>query len=189
MLENGYHWTINGQRSYFATFTYSDDHVPVTVEGIQTLDKKAFRKWLRGQLRISAFRYYAVGEYGDKTKRPHYHMALFCQNDEQADSILRSWQQRYGFTQVSEMHDEKARYLANYTAKKLTKADDARLEPGQEPEFRISSRNPPLGAAFIDVLVETYSKGHGKRLVEERGDIDRTFKWNGRKYPIHPWRS
>lgn len=188
ILENLAHYEKTYFNGLFCTLTYNDDTVPCTVEGVQSLRKKTFRKWLSNQAKIQgSFRYYAVGEYGDLTKRPHYHLALFCFDNEQANAILETWRKSFGFVQVAEITDERARYLANYTAKKLTKHDDDRLEYGQEPEFRISSRNPPIGAAYIDKLVENFSSKHGKRILKERGDIERSFRFNGRIYPVHPW--
>lgn len=188
MLEHLHHYTYNHQKSYFLTLTYNDDTVPTTAECVQTLAKKPFLTWLHSQRKmLGGFRYYAVGEYGDLTKRPHYHLALFPLDDEQATLLCRRWAKRFGFTSISEMGDEKARYLANYTTKKLTKNTDGRLENGQEPEFRTSSRNPPIGAGFIDVLVQTYSTGKGADIVRERGDIERVFRIGKRLYPIAPW--
>lgn len=187
MLETGYHNT-HGHPAYFTTHTYSEATVPRTIEGIETLDKSSFRKWLQSQRKNHGpFRYYAVGEYGDNTFRPHYHMALFSESSQQASAILESWQEKYGFITVTEITDERARYLANYTAKKLNKPDDPRLCFGQEPEFRISSRNPPIGADFINVLYKTYTARAGAQIIKDRGDIERTFRWNGRIYPIAPW--
>lgn len=188
LLENLHHYSETGFNGLFVTLTFNDSNLPLTAEGVPTLRKKAFRKWLNNQIRDQGpFRYYAVGEYGEKYLRPHYHMALFPQSYEQADSILGTWAKSRGYVQSAEINDERARYLANYTAKKLTNHADDRLEQGQEPEFRISSRKPPIASDFIDKLVQQFGSGTGAKIVEERGDIERTFRYNGRIYPIHPW--
>jgi hypothetical protein len=187
LLENAYHATFTGNPGFFVTLTYSDDTVPLTVEGVPTLRKKELQTFLKVQHRLTPFRYYAVGEYGDVTLRPHYHMALFANSVQDATSILGHWKNTKGFVQAGPISSERARYLANYTAKKLTKDTDSRLERGQEPEFRLSTRKPPLAFDFVRVLHHTYSSGIGKQIVEERGDIDRTFRWNGKYYPIAPW--
>lgn len=67
--------------SHFITLTYDTKTVPITSNGFMSLDKrdiqlffKRLRKALDGQPSI---KYYAVGEYGGKTARPHYHLLLF----------------------------------------------------------------------------------------------------------------
>jgi len=76
----------------FITLTYDTSTVPITRNGFMSLDKRdlqLFFKRLRksqGKDSIGAnmppIKYYAVGEYGTKTKRPHYHIILFnaCQH-------------------------------------------------------------------------------------------------------------
>jgi len=59
----------------FLTLTYDDVHLP----GDQSLQPKHltdFFKRLRKKVEYP-IRYYAVGEYGEETERPHYHIALF----------------------------------------------------------------------------------------------------------------
>lgn len=173
-------------RSWFLTLTYSPENVPVTTDYVQTLQRRKFQTWIKNTYRdIGPFRYYAVGEYGDVSLRPHYHLAIFPQRDMPITLVTDKW--KNGFTSAYELTAERARYLANYTTKKLTKETDERLAPGQEPEFRSSSKNPALGAAFIAPLVSRYSRGNGKELVETRGDVERTIRFDGKIYPIAPY--
>jgi hypothetical protein len=179
----------NPGMSWFVTLTYDDDHIPFTAgplgEPVPTLERKTFREWLEATRRkIGAYRYYAVGEYGDLSGRPHYHMALFPESHVQVSQLQANW--KLGFTQVSEMVDERARYLARYTAKKLTDPTDERLL-GQEPEFRLSSRHPPLGSEFVKRMVEHYEQPRYKKLLDERGDVERTYRIGSRVYPIGQW--
>lgn len=179
------------ERSWFLTLTYDDENIPHTTGAdgapVQTLEKARFLKWVNNTMRdVGLYRYYAIGEYGDITKRPHYHMAVFPSDPAQADKICNLWK-RKGFTQMGEMQDERARYLANYSTKKLTKPDDPRLDGNQEPEFRTSSRNPPLGAAFVEALIKHYQQPKWQKLIAERGDVERTFRLGGRIYPLGQW--
>lgn len=178
----------HGQMGWFLTLTYDPEHVPIAYdhenqEAIETLDKSEFKKWIKASQRsLGSYRYYAVGEYGEVTGRPHYHMAVFPQSYAQVLALCDMWEE--GFHTLSEMCDERARYLANYTAKKLTKADDQRLALCQEPEFRCSSGRPPLGADFADRIIEHYKQPKFAAIVEERGDIERSWRLGGRTYPI-----
>lgn len=68
------------ESSYFLTLTYDNEHVNWTDDYMHmTLRKKDlqdFHKRLRDRLDYP-IRYYASGEYGDITKRPHYHDIVF----------------------------------------------------------------------------------------------------------------
>ncbi len=167
----------------FLTLTYDDEHVPRTLDCVLTLHKSEFQAWLKSALRtVGRFRYYAVGEYGDDTLRPHYHMAIFPNSHSQAKQFTNLW--TAGFTSCYELNSTRAEYLADYTTKKLTSDTDERLVVGQEPEFRTSSRVPGLGAAFIPVVVSAYRTKSGKAIITERGDIERTVRIGGKIYPL-----
>ena len=84
MLELQYH-----DSAYFITLTYNDDHVPVsyyadpeTGEAQESLtlckrDWQLFMKRLRKAFPDDQIRFYACGEYGSQTFRPHYHAIVF----------------------------------------------------------------------------------------------------------------
>ncbi len=176
--------------SLFYTFTIEDAKMDycLDVDGapVQTLRKKPFLKWVNNvQREIGKFRYYAIGEYGDYTFRPHYHMAVFPTTSCKTERLGDLWSK--GFHTVSELNHERARYLANYTTKKLTKNTDERLKGDQEPEFRTSSRNPPLASACVDILHAHYTKSGAARLIKERGDVERTIRFDNKIYPIGQW--
>ena len=66
--------------SLFLTLTYNEEHLPI-IEGIpvlKPLDLQLFFKRFRKQLDLLnvKLRYYAIGEYGPTTRRPHYHCLL-----------------------------------------------------------------------------------------------------------------
>ena len=81
------------KKGLFVTLTYDQDHVPIngdpdTGEAFgYSLDKKDlqdFMKRLRrkfdgtGEKPMVQIRFFASGEYGPTTRRPHYHCTLFC---------------------------------------------------------------------------------------------------------------
>lgn len=68
--------------SHFITLTYDTKHIPISPRGYMQLsirDLQLFFKKLRKAhgKDAKAIKYYAVGEYGGKTWRPHYHIILF----------------------------------------------------------------------------------------------------------------
>lgn len=178
-------WMMHPQPTYFLTLTYSDEHVPKTAIGDLTLRKKASRQWVNDTARdryAGSFRYYLVGEYGDRTGRPHLHMAIFPRSDRQVAQIVDRW--KYGFTTATEFTQQRAAYLCQYTTKKLTAPNDERLNEGMEPEFRTSSLSPPIGAASISALLHPYRRGAGKEIVATRGDVERSVRIGGKVFPL-----
>ena len=186
-------WLFCPLEAYFFTFTIADEHQEAIWETrngkickVGTVRKKWFLKWVNhAQTDLGRFRYYAVGEYGNKGGRAHYHMAVFPTHPAQILALEARW--RKGFVSKSLLNHARARYLANYTGKKLTKSDDDRLVPGQEPEFRSSSKSPPFGAAFCESFIAKHQTGKGKELIAERGDVPRSFRVDGCIYPIGGW--
>lgn len=141
----------------FLTLTYDDDHLPPN----GSLDPKGLQKFwkrLRKQLPVGSLRFYAVGEYGDISERPHYHAALFgfaCAGKmqrletglrcycERCELVLSCWQQ--GNITIDELNDTTSSYIAGYVVKKMTSQDDIRLN-GRHPEFSRMSQGIARGA-------------------------------------------
>lgn len=178
-------WMIHEENrpghSWFVTLTYNPEHLPE--DG--NLDKPGIRQWLKDvqKRKTDPFRYYLVGEYGGKHRRPHYHLAVFAEHNAQIRVLLDEWRPK-GFVEASEITPARAGYLANYTTKKLTAG---RCPEGLAPEFRTSSRYPPLGQAFVERVIAAYQTRAGKAVIAERGDIERTFRCGGRIYPFDGW--
>lgn len=75
--------------SKFITLTYANPHL-TWKDNVPQLNKSDLQKWFK-KVRKAGYklRYYAVGEYGSKTFRPHYHVILF---GDIPDMVLRnSW--------------------------------------------------------------------------------------------------
>lgn len=177
--------------NWFLTLTISDENLHrAPPHAYASLEKGAFSLWLRAWQRANgAFRYYAVGEYGDLSRRPHYHLAMFHSSPEFMWSFGQDWEARWGHFLYSEMGDKRAAYLAQYTTKKLTSPDDDRLGAGGalegcEPEFRTSSRHPPLGYRFARALIAQYRTPQGRAVLEQQGDVARCFRACGKIYPF-----
>jgi len=112
----------------FITLTYNDENLPGW-SGLQYQDLTKFWKRLRKEK--GSLRYYAVGEYGDKSLRPHYHACVFGHDFTEDKIIIREQPSRlwtspmlekaWGLGQVSvgALNFETARYTASYVTKKL----------------------------------------------------------------------
>lgn len=163
----------------FVTLTYNDESLPRD-EGIPVLRTKHMQDWLkRLRERIDfKIRYYGVGEYGDKSDRPHYHILLFgfptCVRSRTlrkalssepiaADccDICRLVHSTWGFGNVDlgTVTSDSAAYVADYTIKRMTAFDDVRLN-GRTPEFCRMSLRPGIGAdAMWDVASDLLRYG------------------------------
>ena len=135
----------NFSLSYFVTLTYSTLHVPITEKGYMTLNKKDvqdFMKRLRkhsfiikGGKKIHAhIKYYAVGEYGTHTMRPHYHIILF--GADQA-SVCKAWDKgevHFGTVEAASI---------GYTLKYISKQGRIPMHQNDDriKEFSLMSKN------------------------------------------------
>lgn len=137
----------------FLTLTYEDDWLPAG----GSLDREDIRGWLKRVRKVfgAGVRHFTVGEYGEKFGRPHYHSIVFGVSPQAYGEVEASRVNRrlaslwhYGATFIGTLSPNSAQYCAGYTTKKMTSADDERLQ-GRHPEFASMSRRPGLGAAAV----------------------------------------
>jgi len=119
------------EKSAFLTLTYAPEFLPEN-GSLQPRHLQLFLKRLRKELSPHKIRFFAVGEYGDQTWRPHYHLAVFGIDAFSTDIVRRCW--GMGHVMVGDLSRASAAYIAQYCTKKLTSKDDPRLE-GRHPEF------------------------------------------------------
>lgn len=145
----------------FVTFTYDEQHIPAG-SALNPKDLSRFLKRFRKSIHPLKIRYFGVGEYGDETQRPHYHLALFgypqCLKGRTSPNragyccdvcnrVLTDW--GMGNVYNGELNHESAAYIGGYITKKLTKPGDERLD-GRPPEFARMSLRPGIGAYSAD---------------------------------------
>lgn len=167
-------WSIRLAHEYayhesasFVTLTYASD--PVHVDKI---DCQLWLKRLRRELSPKRLRYYLVSEYGTRRLRPHYHAIIFG-HDFSVDpgatlvrpglytspTLEKSWPQ--GHVSSGSVTAASIRYVANYSVSRHEEHDYTDLETGDPvslvPTFSLMSRNPGIGARWIDEHAgETY---------------------------------
>jgi hypothetical protein len=112
------------------TLTYDDAHLPFYGQLVKS-DLQKFFKRLRKN--TGSFKYVAAGEYGDHSRRPHFHVALFGL-DFSADRVRfsasvngdlsfrskelqKSWS--FGTADIGSLNFESAAYIARYIMKKI----------------------------------------------------------------------
>lgn len=166
------------EQSSFLTLTYDKEHLPdggSLVPADLQLWLKRFRK------AVGPVRFYAVGEYGDQSWRPHYHVALFGAGRDAGDIVQRTW--GHGFTYTGDLTLESAQYVAGYVTKKMTGKDDARL-CGRYPEFARMSLRPGIGFPAIQRIAEALQNKHGWDLIDNTGDVPQVLTHEQRKLPL-----
>lgn len=189
----------------FVTLTYADDHLPTSATGYPTLNRSHLQLWLkrfRAEISPLKIRFYACGEYGEKTWRPHYHLALFgfpmCtagrtirdvrtnrpkawQCCVQCETVWRTWGK--GDVELGELNEESAQYVAQYVTKKMTHKDDSRLL-GRYPEFsQPSLKNGGIGSGFMKTVASAISE-MSVDLVAEEGDVPSSLRHGSRIMPL-----
>lgn len=161
--------------NWFITLTYDNDHVPVGSKGALTLrpsDLSAWIKRLRRKLdylgiQSSGVRFFACGEYGGQTLRPHFHALLFncpltttrvvARNSRgdcfyECPEVLDTW--TAGYVCVGKFNWLTAAYTARYMLKKQKGFGKVIYdEMGIEPEFTRMSRRPGIG---LDYFLNNY---------------------------------
>lgn len=153
-------------KNVVVTLTYDDGHLPDD-GGLVKRDLQLYMKRLRKEYG-DGIRFYACGEYGEVTRRPHYHAILF--NHDFPDkrfykkskigddlytsaSAERIWQK--GFCVLGSVTFESCAYVARYIVDKMNgpKADDwYTTNDGVvlTREFTNMSRNPGIGSGYYD---------------------------------------
>ena len=128
------------------------------------------------------FRYFAVGEYGDLTQRPHYHIAIFPSSSAPHTSYLERWQ--LGHSSIFEINPQRASYIAGYTVKKYNKKHMQKNGDDRTPESARMSTNPGIGYDFAMRIAEKYKTKTGELLLATHGDIELQWQTEGKNWPI-----
>ena len=137
--------------SFFLTLTYDEQHVPISDYESLTLRKRdlqLFHKRIRKlstQLWDRKFRYYSVGEYGTTTNRPHYHSIIFNLHNGARAELASKW--GHGHVRIDTVNTARIHYITKYH---VNYDKHHSKELGREPEFAVMSRNPGIGAQYID---------------------------------------
>lgn len=141
------------EKNCFVTLTY--EKVPENGTLVQK-HVQDYIKAIRYRLLPEKIRYYYCGEYGEKTERPHYHMALFNVGRESRKILDYCWDK--GFVKVGDLNKSSARYIASYVTKgydQVNKWSEEWLD-GRLPEFSRMSRRPGIGMptmiSMIDIM-------------------------------------
>lgn len=179
----------------FVTLTYEDSQLPTqlipgrpTLKSIGThpavalqpgtLSKTDLQRFFKRLRKIGNFRYYAVGEYGEKAGRPHYHALLFG-SDFSDEELKSSW--THGHIHQGDVTAASITYCVEYLIKYRNKKDEM-LDLRREPEFGVMSRMPGIGQFALPEIrrgvLSLPPLKNGTLLIPD------TFRLGGKDHPM-----
>jgi len=152
-------------RNAFLTLTYDDSHLPPGGK-LHKPDLQAFVRSLRD--RGNSLRYFACGEYGGNTHRPHYHAVVFgmdflSPNSEPCGEglfvtpeVTNIWAK--GAVVCAPVTPASCAYVAGYCSKKI----------GDPDTFNIMSRRPGIGKEWITRYADDVRRA-GSVILDDGG--------------------
>jgi len=154
----------------FITLTY--ENAPVSENGFRTLNKRDFQlflKRLRKKCPTNKLKYYACGEYGTRTFRPHYHAIIFNLPKsliQDPQKIVDTW--THGHIHLANNNQSTINYVVGY----MTKGNFERFNDQDDrmPEFSLMSKKMGMGY-LTPQMKEYYRKREITCLVRENGHI------------------
>lgn len=190
-----------GENNCWLCLTYDDEHLPQN-GSLDPGQLQRFMKRIRRRYSASV-RFYGVGEYGERTERPHYHIGLFgvdVKDDLRVSMITKGGRRLYrhpswklGNVDYAKMGLESARYMANYVTKRWCSLGAAGLRfidpdtgeiTDRHPEFSRMSLRPGIGAMGADKIGAFFLTDTGKRVIELDGDVKSVVRTDGKLFGL-----
>lgn len=180
------------ERNCFITLTYSDEKM--TSNKLVYPDFQKFMKRLR-KSQDAPIGMFVTGEYGEHTKRPHWHAIIFnwsptdskpkyqtVRGDQvySSDQLTKLW--GYGIAEYGSVTFESAGYCARYAAKKLVHGKDN--EHDYLPISKKSSKNA-IGKKWLEKFWPDVFNG-GRTVLRDGTEtaIPRYYeKWFKKEHP------
>lgn len=181
---------------WFLTLTYNDQNLPRSGSLVKR-HAQLWQKRMRKARPDDKIRFFTGGEYGDRTRRPHYHSIMFGADfpdkrihsksgDHQlfvSDELNKIW--GMGHCYIGTVTLDSAAYVAGYVTKKISgdmaEQHYTRLDPltGEivklEPEFAIMSRRPGIGAAWYEQFKDDVFPSDTKVMKGKPGPVPRYY--------------
>lgn len=173
------------ESSAFLTLTYRDSELvwgtcdSGTFAVLNKCDWQNFVKRLRKKQAAVGDRklkYYAVGEYGSKTNRPHYHALMFGMYPEIKAAVENTW--GLGSTHCGEVNLDSIDYITSYVVNRVDK------QHYMVPPF--SSISNGIGLAHLEQNRELYGRVSTVRNV--RGYNQRLPRYYREKLDKNRWK-
>lgn len=147
----------------FITCTYADEELVHDVTSRNpALEKTHVQKFIKrvrfsqSRRTRSAIRYYAVGEYGSLTGRPHYHVLLFNASPETLGKIGDLW--GHGHVDIGQVEPGSIMYVSGYV---INKDEDPLGDQVRTFPFRLQSKG--IGRQYVTREMKRWHK-RGRRV-------------------------
>lgn len=155
--------------AYFMTFTYDDDNIPLSENGLMQIDYKDFQNFMKRLRKRQAkynddkIRYFCVGEYGSRTHRPHFHALMF--NVADLADIDKEW--KLGHIHAGKVEEKSIYYTLKYCLKRAHKGV---LDPDDDrtPEKSLISKQ--IGLNYLTDAMIKHFKDDVSRPVTYLGN-------------------
>lgn len=145
----------------FVTLTYDDEHLPYG-QRAPTLVKRDLQNFIkRIRHHTDTFRYYALGEYGGNTLRPHYHLIIFNHGVDFYQQIFDDW--KNGFVYVSPLTPRRIGYICKYH---LNVGDRPK---GSAPSFTQMSTKPAIGSTYVKRMWNFHRQSVDRAYYSDEG--------------------
>lgn len=201
------HEASSWKENCFITLTYSDENIP-SGGNLRYKDYQDFMKRLRYYCGEN-IRFYMSGEYGESTRRPHYHACLFNHNFDDRSfwrksdagfdldrsvSLEKLWP--YGHSEIGAVSFESAAYCARYICDKLTgervvQRVDCRIDtetgevlPAVAEFSHMSLKNGGIGAPWLErFFLDVYRFDHVIVNGKEMKPPKYYDRWYEKRFP------
>lgn len=166
-----YHESTQHERNSFLTLTYDDSKVPAA---LVKDDLQRFFKRLRA--RGVKFRYFACGEYGGRTGRPHYHALFFGQDFRDGAQQLGIGTRYYtnslvdevwgnGFVTIAPVEPGSVFYTTGYAVKDV----------GRPDTFHLVSKRPYIGHGWLARYHDDIARNGFVTIEGKKAPIPRSY--------------
>lgn len=157
-LQQEFRASRNG--ALFVTLTYDWKHLPKD-GSLNKRDLQLFFKRLRQRDYGTRLRYYAVGEYGTKGNRPHYHILLFNADER---LVRQSWE--LGIVHCGTVTPASVAYCTKYLVQPFSPVK------GLSAPFSVMSRGYGIGGHYLsDDVVRWHLSGDKNFAIVDRQKV------------------
>lgn len=184
--------------SSFLTLTYDPLSIPEH-GSLQVRDLQLFLKRLRKSIQPKKVRFFACGEYGGQTLRPHYHVLLFghafpdqtlWRKSKTGFPLYRSSELEalwtLGNSEIGSVTRESGKYVAKYCLKKVmgppaedhyswTDPDTGEIHV-RKPEFATMSTRPGIGLGWFKMWENDFNPSGFIVIDGQKHPVPRYYK-------------
>lgn len=170
-LEQEYKYS---KSAYFVTLTYDPKHMPTDMS-LDVKHLQLYMKRLRKMDGTNKIRYYAVGEYGSKSGRPHYHILLFNASEEHARLAWRDIKGNpIGLVHIGRVTPASVAYVTKYILQPELKAPE-----GKTKAFATMSRAYGIGGKYLTDEMVNWHRADDRNYVmreNQKGRLPRFYR-------------